>query len=122
MRKIILASASPRRRELLNQIGLKFEVIPSHKDEVIGDKAPAEAVMALAAGKAGDIYDRIAVMEGKMTYWLLVRIRWLPSIILFLESRRMKPVHWTCFEDFREDPSGVYRSLSDNERKPSDVL
>lgn len=59
MRKIILASASPRRRELLNQIGLKFEVIPSHKDEVIGDKAPAEAVMALAEGKAGDIYDQI---------------------------------------------------------------
>ena len=29
MNKIILASASPRRRELLAQIGLEFEVIPS---------------------------------------------------------------------------------------------
>lgn len=31
MKKIILASASPRRRELLTQIGLEFEIIPSHK-------------------------------------------------------------------------------------------
>lgn len=33
MNKIILASASPRRRELLAQIGLEFEVIPSRAEE-----------------------------------------------------------------------------------------
>ena len=54
MKKIILASASPRRRELLTQIGLEFEIIPSHKDEVIGSEGPADTVMALAAGKAED--------------------------------------------------------------------
>ena len=32
--KIILASASPRRRELLAQIGLEFEVKVSNKEEV----------------------------------------------------------------------------------------
>ena len=31
---IILASASPRRRELLEQIGCKFEVITSNADEI----------------------------------------------------------------------------------------
>ena len=59
MKKIILASASPRRRELLTQIGLEFEIIPSHKDEVIGSEGPADTVMALAAGKAEDIYAQV---------------------------------------------------------------
>ena len=35
MDSIILASASPRRRELLSQIGIEYEVIPSKKEEVI---------------------------------------------------------------------------------------
>ena len=33
MKKIILASASPRRRELLAQIGLEFTVMPSDVEE-----------------------------------------------------------------------------------------
>lgn len=59
MRKIILASASPRRRELLTQVGMEFEIMPSHKDEEMGDKGPAETVMALALDKAEDIYTQI---------------------------------------------------------------
>jgi septum formation protein len=35
MKKIILASASPRRKELLEKIGLKFEVEPSNHEEAI---------------------------------------------------------------------------------------
>ena len=35
MKRLILASASPRRRELLEQIGLNFEVIPSTCEEMI---------------------------------------------------------------------------------------
>lgn len=53
---IILASASPRRRELLHQIGAEFTVIPAQGEEVITKKEPKEAVMELAAGKAGEIY------------------------------------------------------------------
>ena len=34
-KKIILASASPRRRELLSQIGLDFEVVVSETEEKI---------------------------------------------------------------------------------------
>ena len=59
MSRIVLASASPRRRELLKQIGLKFDIIPSHIDEVLRGDSPAENVMGLAADKAKDIYDQL---------------------------------------------------------------
>ena len=35
MKKIILASASPRRCALLNQMGINFDIIPSNIDESI---------------------------------------------------------------------------------------
>lgn len=55
MDSIILASASPRRRELLSQIGIEYEVIPSKKEEVITCTNPTEIVMELAKQKAEDI-------------------------------------------------------------------
>lgn len=55
MDSIILASASPRRRELLSQIGIAYEVIPSNVEEVITCTVPSEIVMELAKQKAEDI-------------------------------------------------------------------
>lgn len=55
MKRIILASQSPRRRELLTQIGLKFEVIPSTVEEVITSINPVEVVQELAQQKARDV-------------------------------------------------------------------
>lgn len=59
MSKIILASASPRRRELLTQIGLKFEIMPSHKEERMQENRPAQVVMGLAMDKAEDIFGQV---------------------------------------------------------------
>jgi len=51
--KFILASASPRRRELLASIGLDFEVKPSHVPEVHQEgEAPEEYVARLSRDKA----------------------------------------------------------------------
>ncbi|HEV3486874.1 MAG TPA: Maf family protein [Vicinamibacterales bacterium] len=51
--KYILASASPRRRELLASIGLEFDVIPSHVPEVNQEgEAPEEYVARLSRDKA----------------------------------------------------------------------
>lgn len=51
--RFILASASPRRRELLASIGLEFDVQPSHIAEVRGDgEAPEEYVARLSREKA----------------------------------------------------------------------
>ncbi len=50
--KIYLASASPRRRELLLQIGLEFEVKVSNVQEVVSTSEPARVVEELSAQKA----------------------------------------------------------------------
>lgn len=55
MNKIILASQSPRRRELLEQVGMKFEVIPSTVEEKITKTDPVEIVIELSAQKAMDV-------------------------------------------------------------------
>ena len=50
--KLILASASPRRRELLQQIGLEFEVLTSDAPEITSETEPAEIVKDLSRQKA----------------------------------------------------------------------
>ena len=55
--KLILASASPRRKELLGKIGLKFEIIPAKGEEVVTKKLPWEVVEELSFQKAKEIAD-----------------------------------------------------------------
>ena len=53
MKRIILASSSPRRKELLEQIGLQFEVAPSnHDEEITSASEPHETARKLSLGKA----------------------------------------------------------------------
>lgn len=53
MTKLLLASASPRRRELLNLLGLDFEVTSPSVDEVpLADEPPASLVARLSRAKA----------------------------------------------------------------------
>ena len=55
MDKIILASQSPRRRELMKAAGFDFEVIPAKGEEIIPKELrtkPEQAVMTLAQQKA----------------------------------------------------------------------
>lgn len=55
--KLILASASPRRKELLGKIGLEFEIIPAKGEEVVTKKLPWEVVEELSFQKAKEIAD-----------------------------------------------------------------
>ena len=55
MESIILASASPRRKELLSQIGIEYEIIPSNTEEIITSTIPSDIVMELAKQKAEDV-------------------------------------------------------------------
>lgn len=58
--KIILASASPRRRELMNQVGLTPEIVPSAVEEVITSTLPDQVVQELSQQKAADVAARYA--------------------------------------------------------------
>lgn len=54
--QIILASGSPRRREILEQIGLPFVVVPSQADETMSEGiSPFMAVQSLSLLKAADV-------------------------------------------------------------------
>ena len=64
MKKIILASNSPRRRELLSALGLEFEVIPDNTPECIGeDMTPCEVVMELARFKGNNVLKKLDYAE-----------------------------------------------------------
>jgi septum formation protein len=69
---LILASASPRRREILARIGVEFTVVPSHIAEEHPPVAPSEAITAVALAKARAVArglpgDRPAVVLGADT-------------------------------------------------------
>ncbi len=59
-KKIILASASPRRKELMTLAGYTFEVKVSEKEECYKSNIPEEIVKELAFQKAEDVAGRTA--------------------------------------------------------------
>lgn len=70
MKKLILASTSPRRKELLEKLGLDFEVVTSDYEEDMTLPLPAnELAKVLALGKAQDVADKYpdAVVIGSDT-------------------------------------------------------
>jgi septum formation protein len=78
MSRIVLASASPRRSELLRAAGIDFDVQPANIDEAtIPGESPADYVLRLAESKARVVYefdpgrtvlaaDTVVVVDGQM--------------------------------------------------------
>lgn len=78
MKPFILASASPRRRTLLQKLGLPFTVCPAAGEEHLSpDQSPQAAALALAAQKAEEVFaahpnavvlgaDTVVAFEGKL--------------------------------------------------------
>ena len=74
MPRIVLASASPRRRDLLRQIGLEFEVIPADiEEDAVRWRDPGELVRKLALSKAEKVAASVrgALVVGADTIVLL---------------------------------------------------
>ena len=74
---IVLASASPRRRELLAALGVAFEVVPSHVDETTDEGDPAVVAELLGQRKAEAVAashpdalvigsDTVVVLDGRI--------------------------------------------------------
>ena len=62
--RILLASASPRRSELLRQVGIAHAIRPVDIDESVhGGEAPSAYVLRLAQAKAGQLWRQLAPAE-----------------------------------------------------------
>lgn len=61
MKRIILASSSERRKALLNQLGIPFEVIESNAEEVDveNENSPYEWVKAISSKKSHAVLDKV---------------------------------------------------------------
>ncbi len=75
--RLILASASPRRRELLQQTPLRFRVIPSHTEETRRREENPETYVARIAAEKAD-----TVAERHPSFWVLAA-----DTIVVLEGR-----------------------------------
>ena len=58
-RRVILASASPRRTSLLAEWGIDHEVVPSHASEDDDESDPARLVRRLARRKSDEVFTRL---------------------------------------------------------------
>lgn len=64
--KIILASKSPRRKELIKYLGMPFEIITAEADEAVEDISPAEAVLEISKRKARAVKAARGVFEDEV--------------------------------------------------------
>jgi septum formation protein len=61
MQTLILASASPRRRDLLSQAGFVFEIHPAHiPEDPLNNEDPIAYVVRLARAKAQVVFDELS--------------------------------------------------------------
>ena len=70
--KVILASGSPRRKELFERMGIAFSIIKSDEEEVITKTLPEEVVIELAGQKARAVADRIVETDFSKEETLIV--------------------------------------------------
>jgi septum formation protein len=94
---LILASASPRRRELLRSIGLDFRIIPAHVDEnYLAGESPGQHVRRLSTIKA------MAVAQKYQKAWVLGA----DTIVVIDETILGKPKNRTQAKNMLKKLSG----------------
>lgn len=107
---IILASASPRRQELLSQVGLRYRVCVSQCEEEATKTNPDEMVKELSMGKATDVALRILKGQAKDSDGELIEgdvIVVGADTLVFLEDKPMgKPADRTDAHRMLSELSG----------------
>jgi septum formation protein len=63
---LVLASRSPQRKHLLEQLGVPFRIVVSEHDEGVTDGNPAHTVQQNARGKAEEVLAREPVQPGEL--------------------------------------------------------
>jgi septum formation protein len=65
---LVLASASPRRRELLTQAGFTFQIHPAHiPEDPLPNEDPIQYVTRLAQQKAQAVFDQLSLTHPNLT-------------------------------------------------------
>lgn len=103
---VILASGSPRRKELLAQAGIEFEVITSDADETPVKTIPEEIVMELSARKGEDVYEKV-ISANKIDVNKENVIIAADTLVFYKNKRMGKPKD-------REDAVRMLKDLSDD--------
>ncbi len=65
-RGLVLASRSPQRKTLLEQLGIPFRIVVSDHDEGVSDGNPAHTVQQNARGKAEEVLARVDLRPGEL--------------------------------------------------------
>lgn len=100
--KVILGSASPRRKEILEQAGIEYEVIVSDCEEIITKSMPVEVVKELSEQKAEDVLKKAVLKYGPQEDLLVIGA---DTVVAFEDSIYGKPKD-------RDDALRMLRSLS----------
>lgn len=85
--KLVLASGSQRRRELLTMCGYDYEIIVSNADETIDENDPESFVRALSFRKAKEVFDRIFA-AGRRDFAVIGS----DTVVAFQKEGETKPV------------------------------
>lgn len=85
--KLVLASGSQRRRELLTMCGYDYEIIVSNADETIDENDPESFVRALSLRKAKEVFDRLSA-AGRRNFAVIGS----DTVVAFQKEGEAKPV------------------------------
>ena len=85
--KLVLASGSQRRRELLTMCGYDYEIIASNADETIDENDPESFVRALSFRKAKEVFDRLFA-AGRREFAVIGS----DTVVAFQKDGETKPV------------------------------
>lgn len=85
---IILASKSPRRKELLTQMGIKYEIIESTKPEFTAETEPSRIVEDLSLLKAEDVLYNLDLTNAKYKNSLIIAA---DTMVFYKDERLGKP-------------------------------
>ncbi len=72
MIRTILASGSPRRKEILERVGISFEVLVSEADESHGKEEPSDIVRELAGRKAEAVFRELSKERNRQLPCILI--------------------------------------------------
>ncbi|MCI8882163.1 MAG: septum formation protein Maf [Lachnospiraceae bacterium] len=102
--RLVLASASPRRKELLAQIGAEFDILPARGEEHISTAKPEQAVIELSRQKAEEVAGLLVSKKGITEKTVVLGA---DTIVAFQGEILGKPKS-------REDAARMLRMLSGN--------